>query len=263
MKAIARHYMPHLLIIAMMATTSIAISLTGAVAIAESDIINRTLPDRIGTYEGGNILFCQNESCLKSHTEESLDGSSACTECGGHLKHASLAELSSFPEDTTLARKIYETPNGDQFWVTIVVAGRDRTGIHRPQYCLPAQGQNILKHRVFPVPVTDEQGIRINILDLQSTSPGHAVLRGPTSSTYAYFYAANRTTPSYLRMIYWTSYDRIIHGTSTPWAYISIATARRDNSDEHIERIVNFTSLLCQEMDIHPHNTGQSKSSGH
>ena len=265
MKAMPRDYMPHLLIIVMMAATSIAISLTGDVAISEEDVIGRSLPDRIGDYEGVNVLFCQNESCLKSYNEQDqdLNDNSLCPACGGRLMPASLAEISAFPADTTLARRIYTAPEGDQFSVTAVVSGQDRTGIHRPQYCLPAQGWDILDHRVSSVPITNNQTIDVNILDLQETSKDKDSRNRRSPSSYAYFYVGRHTTPSYLNMIFWISYDRLFNGTSTPWTYISIATDRHDNSDEHTKRIVAFTSLLCQAMDIHPDNAVQSKSSDH
>jgi len=259
MKGITTDYIPHLIIVAMMAATSFAISLTGDVAIVENDIINRSLPASIGDYEGVNVLFCQNESCLKSYTEPNLNGSNVCPECGGGLMPMGLAEISSFPADTTLSRKLYETIDGYQLLVTEVVTGKHRTGIHRPQYCLPAQNQNILNHRVFSVPVSDGRTIDINILDLQEASSGNSMFNRQSTSAFAYFYVGRRTTPSYLGMIFWMSYDLLVSGESRPWAYISITTARQPNSEEHVKQIVDFVSLLCQEMDIRPDNSSRTK----
>ena len=47
------------------------------------------------------------------------------------------------PKDTSFAQRRYISPDG--FWINanIVLMGADRTSIHRPEACLPAQGFHI------------------------------------------------------------------------------------------------------------------------
>src|SRR5215468_11957424 len=44
------------------------------------------------------------------------------------------------PKDTTYAQRIYEAPDHFRIQANVVLMGTDRTSIHKPEYCLPAQG---------------------------------------------------------------------------------------------------------------------------
>jgi Protein of unknown function (DUF3485) len=250
-------YMPHLTVIALMITASICIAYFGDIIPSDKANDARQLPARIDVYEGADVLYCQNESCLKSYLASSLEEKTVCPLCQGRLELASLGELSSLPPDTTLIRKLYSSPDGDRILVSIVISSNDRTSIHRPQNCLPAQGYSTVKHRLVSVAIPDKQDIEINILDLHKQSANGNKADNEQFSAFAYFYSGEgRITPHYLSMIFWTSYNRLFHGSASKWAYISIATERQNNSDKHVDRIVNFAACLVKAAEIYPNGTG-------
>jgi len=124
--------------------------------------ISEALPDQIGAWKGENLFFCQNESCLRSFTEQTLGTNRVCPRCGGTIERTwSLAERRLLPKDTVLLKKVYHHPNGQSLTVSVVISGTERVSIHRPQMCLVGQGYDIIH----------EQNCRITI-------PGKAPLWG-------------------------------------------------------------------------------------
>jgi hypothetical protein len=199
------------------------------------------LPDRVGDYVGRTPMFCQNEQCPLSFTADTADASAVCPECGSARLPVSLAERRSLPEGTRIARKRYTRPGAPAITASIVTAEREQRSIHRPQQCLPAQGYVIERSRVVAVPMANREPLKVMVLDLRRQSSGGAAQR----STYAYwFVGGGHETPYHLVRLFRTGWDRVVHNVSPRWAYITVATHRRGESDKPAERATRFIAAL-------------------
>ncbi len=99
--------------------------------------------------EGATIRYpwhCQNRECLWTQDEREAEQDSDSKDCpkcehrDGLLRRVSRAELDILPADTYSRKAIYTFDDGSEFAVSLVVAGRNRMSIHRPELCLPSQG---------------------------------------------------------------------------------------------------------------------------
>lgn len=128
--------------------------------------------------------------------------------------------------DTEFARKTYTDREGDQIFVSIVLAGQDmNTSIHRPERCLPAQGWTIADSRVVSIPLGDHETLRATRLH-----NAHPVrLANGREGTlynlnYYWFVGYNDLTASHMKRTFYDIRDRLLKGYNQRWAYITIAS---------------------------------------
>src|SRR5262245_48130177 len=86
-------------------------------------------------------------------------------------------ELAMLPPDTVYGRRLYHGPDGLPISVNVVLMGTDRTSIHKPQYCLQGQGENITGSEVITVPIAKPHPFQLKVMKLTTTSQ-HAVGQG-------------------------------------------------------------------------------------
>lgn len=65
------------------------------------------------------------------------------------------AELTVLPKDTQVERRRYTAAAGAAFEVSVVIGGRSKSSIHRPELCLPAQGFQMCSPRTLTVDGVD------------------------------------------------------------------------------------------------------------
>jgi len=224
-------------------------TLTGLVLTFQKDVlqsgqaaVRQELPDAVGTYRGTTRLYCQDERCPGSYTSIANDGQKVCPICGSSLDTVSLAEKRSLPPDTTIIKKQYTNPEGENVSVVIVLSGKDQKSIHRPQQCLPAQGYTIENSSTIDVPVSGRKPLSIRMLDLreQRSRTGTGKLYG-----YAYwFLGKGRETSSHWHRLFWMATDRMFRRINHRWAFVAVATERTAGSETHIARLNEFLDKL-------------------
>ena len=128
----------------------------------------------------------------------------------------------------------------------IVATGKERRSIHRPETCLPAQGNSIEGSRILSVDVPARDPLKVTLLDLRSSKARLADTGQDRFSAYAYWFVSPACeTPYHLERMIRMSIDRALHGVSYRWAYIAISSNRQDGSDDYIRRISQFIADLC------------------
>lgn len=238
-----RHYF---IIIGLMVLTGLALIMQADVPATSRTGIKLKLPERVGSYEGQELLFCQSELCMKNFLASQIQGSNAtCPACGGELDMVSLGEKRVLPPDTEILKKQYVNAEGRTISVSIVLSGKEQKSIHRPQQCLPAQGHLIERSETILIPINGHGPLKVMLLDLRKTGRTLENKQYRHLSSYAYwFVGTDKETPYHLQRLLWMSVDRIFHNIAHRWAYIAIATDRREGSDEHIKRISDFIAEL-------------------
>ncbi len=214
-----------LIVIGLLLLSAIAAHTLTRVAVRAPDTADVTLdlPAAAGEWTGEDVLYCQNERCLKSFRPHELRDEETCPACGGALDKTTLGERNILPPDTRIARKLYTNPRGEQVHATVVLSGKEQKSIHRPQQCLPAQGFVIVSTRVVQVPLDGRDPLDVSLI--RSHRPAARPSGGGPRIVFAYWFTGGgRETASHYRRLAWLAWDNLVHGYRTRWAYVSIQT---------------------------------------
>lgn len=236
-----------LFVIAALAFTGWALVEKTGVANSDEAGIVLELPATVDGWRGSSILFCPNRACGAQYFEAELEDPTTCPKCGSPLGNMNWAERSMLPEDTGLVRKYYARKgNRDGIHVSIVLSGDDRSSIHRPEVCMTAAGNEIVKERTIRIPLAGREDLlEVRVMDMSRPYVREDGTPGSTASYYAYWFVGKgRETASHIERMFWMAVDRIFHGVSHRWAYIAMAGARTPGSDAHLQTIANFASQL-------------------
>ena len=132
------------------------------------------------------------------------------------------------PKDTTFGRRLYAAADGFQVQASGVMMGTDRTSIHKPEFCLPAQGFQIHRrtqsrlvidrpHR-YELPITRIDGSR------EVRRPDGKVIR--QGAVYVYwFVSGNRLSNDHLERMWLLALDLVKTGELQRWSYMSLLGA--------------------------------------
>lgn len=213
------------------------------VAGEETADVRPDLPAQVGEWQGEEVLYCQNEQCLRSFSLGELAGKRVCPVCGSALDKVALGERTLLPPDTLLVRKVYRHPQGGQVYATVVVSGSEQKSIHRPQQCLPAQGFAIERSGIMAVPYDKGGDLRMTLLRAR---PGRAKpgSQGPRMLMAYWFAGGGHETPSHVKRLVWMAWDNLAHGIRARWAYVSIQTVENGAAGSGEKRIAEFARAL-------------------
>jgi len=131
---------------------------------------------------------------------------------------ASEAELTVLPADTVIHKRRYEAPNGDWMVVSLVVGGRSKSSIHRPELCLPAQGFAMRNPRTRKVAGRDWRMIELSSGGVPSC--GFA---------YTFFNQEGYSTASHVSRIFRDVLDRSVLNRIDRWVMVSVHASRADD----------------------------------
>lgn len=158
----------------------------------------------------------------------------------GHRVEPSAVERSILPPDTGFSRKLYvnlEAPEV-QVLLSIVLSGRDRTSIHRPELCLVGQGWSIDSSQVhhFDDPAGTSGGWDATLLHVRRE--GGVGGQKPQPALVAYwFVGGDRVVASQGARMLFDAWNRLAHGRADRWAYVLLQTRSDDGDDAAIGRM--------------------------
>ena len=128
------------------------------------------------------------------------------------------AELTTLPKDTRFDKRLYKASDGTWFHVSLVVGGRSKQSIHRPELCLPTQGFQMMKPRELDVAGTDW-----HVLSLGQGA------RPPLGFAYTFFNQAGYHTSSHVKRIFRDVLDRSFRARIDRWAMVTVTASREDD----------------------------------
>jgi len=135
--------------------------------------------------------------------------------------------LDLLPKDTSYAQRRYLAPDG--FWANanIILMGMDRTSIHKPEFCLPAQGFRIDQKTTVDLPIAGPHPYQLRVAKwtitnfIQDSDGQKHEMRG----YYVFWFVArNEETTSHWQRIWWLTRDLLTTGVLQRWAYVSYFT---------------------------------------
>lgn len=166
------------------------------------------------------------------------------TEWLGRRSEVSAVEREILPPDTGFSRKSYafvEDRRKDVF-LSIVLSGRDRSSIHRPELCLVGQGWTIDRagpHDFqFPPDATGTKArFPSRLLRVRrevATARGRVVV--PQLVAY-WFVGGDTIVASHWKRLALDAWNRVAHGRADRWAYILVQTDASDGEEAALRRM--------------------------
>jgi EpsI family protein len=144
----------------------------------------------------------------------------------GQAAEVSAVERELLPPDTGYARRIY-TSWGDprkQVLVSIVLSGRDRTSIHRPELCLVGQGWTIADRGTAAFGNETGEQLPAALLRLQRELRGRDGLLETVPALFAYWFVGrDEITESTTERLWRTAVNRL-RMRPDRWAYVVVHT---------------------------------------
>lgn len=168
-------------------------------------------PERLEGYTSDGVSYCQDEKCARMFFMSQLDGVTNCPACGAVLDKCSLGENTVLPRDTKIVKRVYRSSWGTQFLVSAVIGGVNKSSIHRPELCLPAQGFLMSDPSDFEVDGRPYHAIQIN----SRANP-------PATLAYTFFNQAGVRTSSHLRRIFMDTWDRSVFCRIDRWVMVTV-----------------------------------------
>lgn len=169
---------------------------------------------------------------------------------GGRDVEVSAVERELLPPDTGFARKNYTrlaNPRDAQVFFSIVLSGRDRTSIHRPEICLVGQGWTIRKRSAAQFALPDGTTLKATLLHIERevvVKNGQTATRTIVPAVFAYWFAGNDgVEASHAGMLWRGTYDRLFHLRADRWAYVVAQTAAFDGEAAAVARLGEVIAL--------------------
>ena len=131
----------------------------------------------------------------------------------------SAAELERLPKDTRFDKRLYRASDGSWFHVSLVVGGRSKQSIHRPELCLPSQGFQMSRPRTLSVAGADWRVLSL----MHGASP-------EAGFAYTFFNQDGYRTSSHVRRILRDVLDRSFRARIDRWAMVTVAASRSDDA---------------------------------
>ena len=138
------------------------------------------------------------------------------------------AELHVLPSDTIVDKRLYTAPDGNWYLVSLIIGGRSKSSIHRPEMCLPSQGFQMSDPREVQVGGVDWRLVTL----ARKTS-------APLGFAYTFFNQDGFRTSSHIRRIMRDVCDRSLRRRIDRWAMVTVNSSTADDG-----RMAGFLELL-------------------
>jgi exosortase/archaeosortase family protein len=162
----------------------------------------------------------------------------------GQAVPVSAVEREVLPADTGYSRKNYVSLSDrrQQVFFSVVLSGRDRTSIHRPELCLVGQGWTIRDRTTHEFSV-DGAKIPVTVLHIErqvTNARGHTA-KLPALLVY-WFVGTDRIVASHWERVFYTSVDQLRHLQAHRWAYVLMQTHALDGEEAALRRMADVLS---------------------
>jgi exosortase len=158
----------------------------------------------------------------------------------GWPAQVSAVEREILPPDTGFSRMEYVSSRSPHnVLLSIVLSGRDRTSIHRPELCLVGQGWTMTARETHTFTYPGQPGaafpatvLRIERRGVQTRS-GNGV---PQLAAY-WFVNGDRVVATHAERFFIDAWNRIAHGRADRWAYVLMITDATDGEPRALARM--------------------------
>ncbi len=243
-------FKPFLTVVVLMVIASLALAFTVDVELVNKPGVVMSLPDSIGDWVGNELRFCHNEACYSTNVLQGqyyirdLELPDICPDCGESLSTMSWAEYDALPKDTEFVKSAFTNSAGERVFASIVLSGKERNSIHRPQRCLKGQGNSIVNEHMIEVPMEGREPLKVAVIEVER------IYKTPEGSQtyysyYAYWFVGqDRETPDHYARMFWLGWDRVVRSVAHRWAYIAVSGQREPEGREYEMEIADFIQAV-------------------
>jgi hypothetical protein len=234
-----RAFKPHIVLIGLFIITALALAFTVDVTLSDRAGVRMQLPAVLaGGWSGDELRYSHDPENPKQYRVSELEIPNIDPVTGEKLFTMSLPEYDALPHDTQFVKSIYTNGAAEQVFASIVLSGKERDSIHRPERCLVGQGNaivnqhvwNIVMPQTIEVPLEGREPLKVALLETTRSYRGADGERKSYYGYYAYWFVGqDRETPSHYARMLWLAWDRVVHSRSHKWAYIIVAGDRGDD----------------------------------
>lgn len=241
-----RSLTPHLILIGLLIITALALAFTVDVTLSDKAGVRMELPGQFDNWTGDELRYNHDRDNPKQYRVSELELPDIDPETGEKLYTMSYAEYEALPHDTEFVKSIYTNSVGEDIFVSIVLSGKERNSIHRPQRCLVGQGNTIMDTERMEIPLEGREPLKVDVL---KTERRYRDQDGEIKTYYGYyaywFVGQNRETPSHYERMFWLAWDRVVHSVAHRWAYIAVSGERTsESSEEYKQAMTAFVQKL-------------------
>ncbi len=148
-------------------------------------------------------------------------------------------EREVLPSDTGFARRNYVSTRNrqDQVFLSIVLSGRDRTSIHRPELCLVGQGWSIEGRTTHTFTHPAGGTVPATVLRIVRETVDARGERRRIPAAFAYWFVGEGAIePTHAGRLWRTALNRL-RGRNDRWAYVVAQTLSFDGEAEALARL--------------------------
>jgi uncharacterized protein DUF3485 len=165
----------------------------------------------------------------------------------------------SLPSDTSFGQRNYRAPDGFQVAVRVVLMGTDRTSLHKPQLCLPAQGWRIDDLRSVETSIPMDRPMNYDLPIVKLIASKEESLQGEkakVTGVYVYWFVCDdgvtASVTGFQRM--WSTAKRLLTtGVLQRWAYVSCwSTCLPGQEEATFERMKKFIAASVPQFQLVP-----------
>jgi EpsI family protein len=169
------------------------------------------------------------------------------TEWIGRRTAVSDVERQILPADTGFSRRHYVSVANPAraVYVSVVLSGRDRSSIHRPELCLVGQGWTVGRatQRRFEFPGRPEAAFPATVLNVRreiaTPAPaGKPRVREIVPQLVAYWFVGSDTVvATHWQRLARDAWSRVVHARADRWAYVLLQTDATDGEAAALARM--------------------------
>lgn len=136
-------------------------------------------------------------------------------------------ELEVLPKDTGFAYKQYVSLRDprDILQVMLVLSGKDRSSIHKPEVCLPGQGWDVKsgETRSISIPQLEKESLPVTVLKISRTEQMPDGSKREVKALFSYwFVGAEDVVATHEQRQWLTATNRLFRFRFDRWAYVSV-----------------------------------------
>jgi len=148
-------------------------------------------------------------------------------------------EREILPPDTGYARRNYVALHqpGHQVFLSIVLSGRDRTSIHRPELCVTGQGWTITSRFDHDFGISGKNNTTLPTTVLRVEQVDARTGRVFPALLAYWFVNSDRMVATHWERMAYAAWDRLRHGRADRWAYVLVQTDAVDGEAAALSRL--------------------------
>jgi len=174
--------------------------------------------------------------------------------------------LDWLPQDTSFGQRLYRASDGFEASINVVLMGRDRTSLHKTEFCLEGQGWRIDRSATLEIKVRMEQPYPYDLPVMKFVASREATVGGERRAArgiYVLWFVAqgDELTARHWQRMWWMARDLLRTGVLQRWAMISYFVVCAPGQEEAaFERLKKFIRASAPEFQLVPRPAGDTRS---